>query len=83
MNVTIFTLPDCQPCKNFIKIIEGIREKDPRVSILVVDVSRRQDLVDEHQITCAPTTLLDDGTLIRGVVNKEKLAALLARDLSK
>lgn len=77
-----FTAPDCIPCVQTRLLLEELVADRPDVCIRTVDVADALDLLREHRIMRAPTTLFitEEGHLlgrVSGLPRRDELRSLL------
>ena len=85
INITKFTAPWCQPCKQYTPVLEAwIASRDDVVLAGYVDVDESPEEAKKYGITGVPFTLFKDdyGILLAGVkgaLNKKQLNTVMEK----
>lgn len=78
MKLDVLTLPHCPGCTKLKRTLEQLKSTTwPALEYEMIDVSRRDDLVEKYQMTAAPTIVFPDGSLHVGSLDAASLYQLL------
>ena len=71
----------CGPCKMLHPIIEEIAQENTDIKVMKINIDKREDLAQTHNVMSIPTLLLiKDGTIVEkniGLVQKETINSWL------
>lgn len=82
MRILVFSATWCGQCKAYHPTVEKFKKSNPGISVELIDVEEKEELVDKYGIKTLPTTIVvdDNDELIKketGILTMDKLNELI------
>lgn len=73
LEIVILVASGCPNCPKMVSAATQLAKEHPEVSVSVVDTAESPELASRYQVRSVPTTVVNDGLTIVGVVTKDEL----------